>query len=123
MSAMEIFCGLLYAVIFFIKISTLILTNTCSQVDDSQKRFNGETTSSKQTTFPSHYAPFVKEDEVNSQTSSVQSSNDVEGKEEGRAIQTTQTSSVTPVSRVAPQPKSVSPVTSTQQVSLEHIEV
>lgn len=83
-------------------------------MDDSQKRFNGETNSSRQT---SRYAPFAKEDEVNSHTSSVQSSNEVEGKEVSPPTQTF--SSVTPVSRVAPQPKAQSPVTSMQQVSLE----
>lgn len=76
------------------------------QVDDSQKRFNSETNNIKNTAVPSRYTPFVKGDEVNSQTSSVQSSNE--------KMQTT--SSVTPVSRVAPQPKAMSHVNSTQQV-------
>lgn len=89
-------------------------------MDDVQKRFNGETNSSKDTTVPSHYAPFIKEDEVSSQTSSVQSSNEDEGEEEAQVDPPTQTfSSVTPVSRVAPQPKAVSPVSNTPQVSLE----
>lgn len=89
-------------------------------MDDPQKRFNGETNSSKHTTVPSRYAPFVKEDEVNSQTSSVQSGDEVEEEEDEQVFSPTQTSSsVTPVSRVAPQPKAVSPVTSIQQVSLE----
>lgn len=100
-------------------ISTLILSCTCSQVDDSRKRFNGETNSSKQTTVPSRYAPFVKEDEVNSQTSSVQSSSEDTGEEEEQVVSPPQTSSsVTPVSRVAPQPKAVSLLNSSQQVSL-----
>lgn len=86
-------------------------------MDDSQKRFNGEANSSKHTTVPRRYAPFVKEDEVNSQTSSVQSSNEDEGEEEEQVVLPTQTnSSVTPVSRVAPQPKALS-----QQVGLEPV--
>ncbi|XP_060732427.1 LIM domain only protein 7 isoform X6 [Tachysurus vachellii] len=79
-------------------------------VGDSQKYFNGETKSSRHTT-------------INSQTSSVQSSNENEGQEEEQVVPPTQTSSaVTPVSRVAPQPK-VFPVNSTQQESYNEMRI
>ncbi|MCJ8732581.1 hypothetical protein PDJAM_G00212950 [Pangasius djambal] len=93
-------------------------------VDESQKRFNGEPSSSKHNTAPSRYTPFVKEDEVNSQTSSVQSSNEDEEEEEEQVVPPTQTStSVTPVSRVAPRPIAVSPVNSTQQESYSEMRI
>ncbi|XP_017325426.2 LIM domain only protein 7 isoform X6 [Ictalurus punctatus] len=93
-------------------------------VDDSRKRFNGETNSSKQTTVPSRYAPFVKEDEVNSQTSSVQSSSEDTGEEEEQVVPPPQTSSsVTPVSRVAPQPKAVSLLNSSQQENYSEMRI
>ncbi|XP_053482906.1 LIM domain only protein 7 isoform X6 [Ictalurus furcatus] len=93
-------------------------------VDDSRKRFNGETNSSKQTTVPSRYAPFVKEDEVNSQTSSVQSSSEDTGEEEEQVVSPPQTSSsVTPVSRVAPQPKAVSLLNSSQQENYSEMRI
>ncbi|KAF5905879.1 LIM domain only protein 7 isoform X1, partial [Clarias magur] len=82
-------------------------------VDDSQKRFNGETNSSNNMTAPNRYAASLKED---SQTSSMQSSNENEREEEEQVFPPIRTSSsVTPVSRVAPQPKTVSSVNSTQQ--------
>lgn len=97
---------MLYAVIYFSNSFTLTLTHTCSQLDDSQKRFNGEANNRKPTT-------------VNFQTSSVQSNNKEEEKKEEQVAPPTQTSSsVTPVSRVAPQFKAMSPVNSTQQVHL-----
>ncbi|XP_047670596.1 LIM domain only protein 7 isoform X4 [Tachysurus fulvidraco] len=79
-------------------------------VGDSQKYFNGETKSSRNTT-------------INSQTSSVQSSNENEGQEEEQVVPPTQTSSaVTPVSRVAPQPK-VFPDNSIQQESYSEMRI
>lgn len=83
-------------------------------MDDSQKRFNGETNSGNNMTASNRYAAFLKED---SQTSSMQSSNENEGEEEEQVFPPIRSfSSVTPVSRVAPQPKTVSSVNSTQQV-------
>ncbi|XP_053352602.1 LIM domain only protein 7 isoform X2 [Clarias gariepinus] len=82
-------------------------------VDDSQKRFNGETNSGNNMTASNRYAAFLKED---SQTSPMQSSNENEGEEEEQVFPPIRSfSSVTPVSRVAPQPKTVSSVNSTQQ--------
>uniref|UniRef100_A0A3B1JV10 LIM domain 7a n=1 Tax=Astyanax mexicanus TaxID=7994 RepID=A0A3B1JV10_ASTMX len=95
-------------------------------LDDSHKRLNGETESSKKTTVPSRYAQFMKEDEANSQTSSVHSSNEDEGEEEEEeqvAPATQTSSSVTPVSRVSPQPKAVSPVNNTQQESYSDMRI
>ncbi|KAI5621156.1 LIM domain only protein 7, partial [Silurus asotus] len=80
-------------------------------VEDSQKRLNGE--SSKPTTVPIRYTPIVKEDEDKSRTSLTRSSNE---DEEEQVVPPT-LSSITPVSRVAPQPKAVSPVNNKQQVS------
>lgn len=92
-------------------------------MDDSHKRFNGETESFKKTSVPSRYSPFMKEEEAHSQTSSTHSSNEGEDEEEEeneeQLAPATQTStSITPVNRVSPQPKPVSPVNNTQQVSL-----
>uniref|UniRef100_A0A3B4E0K4 LIM domain 7a n=1 Tax=Pygocentrus nattereri TaxID=42514 RepID=A0A3B4E0K4_PYGNA len=90
-------------------------------MDDSHKRFNGDAERSEKTTVPSRYAPFMKEDEAHSQTSSAHSSDEeeeeeVEEVEEQVAPSTHTLSSVTPVSRVSPQPKAVSPVNNAQQV-------
>ncbi|KAI4875187.1 hypothetical protein NFI96_023959, partial [Prochilodus magdalenae] len=98
-------------------------------VDDSHKRFNGETESSKKTSVTSRYAPFMKEEEARSQTSSVHSSNEDEEDEEEEeeeeevAPAKQSLSSVTPVSRVSPQPKAVSPVNNVQQESYSDMRV
>ncbi|XP_046701499.1 LIM domain only protein 7 isoform X3 [Silurus meridionalis] len=86
-------------------------------VEDSQKRLNGE--SSKPTTVPIRYTPFVKEDEDKSRTSLTQSSNE---DEEEQVVPPT-LSSITPVSRVAPQPKAVSPVNNKQQESYREMRI
>ncbi|TSM68914.1 LIM domain only protein 7 [Bagarius yarrelli] len=80
-------------------------------VDDTQKRFNGETNSSTHTT-------------VNFQTSSLQNSTTGEREREEQLNSLIQTSStITPVSRVAPQPKTVSPLNSTQQENLREMRI
>uniref|UniRef100_A0AAR2J742 LIM domain 7a n=1 Tax=Pygocentrus nattereri TaxID=42514 RepID=A0AAR2J742_PYGNA len=97
-------------------------------MDDSHKRFNGDAERSEKTTVPSRYAPFMKEDEAHSQTSSAHSSDEeeeeeVEEVEEQVAPSTHTLSSVTPVSRVSPQPKAVSPVNNAQQESYSDMRI
>ncbi|KAL7881778.1 hypothetical protein AOLI_G00086260 [Acnodon oligacanthus] len=95
-------------------------------MDDSHKRFNGEAERSEKTPVPSRYAPFMKEDEAHSQTSSAHSSNEdeEEEEEEEQVAPSTQTlSSVTPVSRVPPQPKAVSPVNNALQESYSDMRI
>ncbi|KAL6484746.1 hypothetical protein MHYP_G00067910 [Metynnis hypsauchen] len=93
-------------------------------MDDSHKRFNGETERSEKTTVPSRYAPFMKEDEAHSQTSSAHSSDEEEEEVEEQMAPSTHTlSSVTPVSRVSPQPKAVFPVSNAQQESYSDMRI
>ncbi|XP_036421475.1 LIM domain only protein 7 isoform X3 [Colossoma macropomum] len=95
-------------------------------MDDSHKRFNGEAERSEKPTVPSRYAPFMKEDEAHSQSSSAHSSNEdeEEEEEEEQVAPSTQTiSSVTPVSRVSPQPKAVSPLNNAQQESYSDMRI
>ncbi|XP_066542360.1 LIM domain only protein 7 [Hoplias malabaricus] len=103
------------------KISSLPRAYT---MDESHKRVNGDMDSTKKVAAPSRYAAFMKEDEANSQTSSAHSSDeDEEEQEEEQVAPATQTSSVTPVSRVTPQPKAVSPINNTQQESYSDMRI
>uniref|UniRef100_A0A4W4EJ46 LIM domain 7a n=1 Tax=Electrophorus electricus TaxID=8005 RepID=A0A4W4EJ46_ELEEL len=88
-------------------------------VNDSHKRFNGETESSNRTAAPRRYPQLTKEDKALSQGSSAHSSDEDEKEEDELVAPAVQASSSAPhVSRVSAQPKvAVAPVSNTKQVS------
>ncbi|XP_035390438.1 LIM domain only protein 7 isoform X2 [Electrophorus electricus] len=94
-------------------------------VNDSHKRFNGETESSNRTAAPRRYPQLTKEDKALSQGSSAHSSDEDEKEEDELVAPAVQASSSAPhVSRVSAQPKvAVAPVSNTKQESYSDMRI